>query len=109
MLPLDRIARGPGTEVLRWDPEGNSDGIVESVLSMLCRAAPGTGEPLVWAGLRGYSVRLRRAALGVLTTWFGDDLPGEFVDRVAAAAAVEPDDDLRAHLSAAARSGNGRA
>ncbi|WP_316573988.1 hypothetical protein [Nocardia canadensis] len=79
------------------------------MLSMLCRAAPGTGEPLVWAGLRGYSVRLRRAALGVLTTWFGEDLPGEFVDRVAAVAAVEPDDDLRAHLSAAARSGNGRA
>ncbi|MGS2809820.1 hypothetical protein [Nocardia sp. MW-W600-9] len=99
VLPLDEIACGPGPEAIRWGEEGISDHTLESVLSMLCRATPGTGEPLVRAALRGYPVRLRRAAIGVLTSWYGDDLPGEIADRVAAAAAIEPDVDLRAQLA----------
>ncbi|MGW6725882.1 hypothetical protein ACWF9G_08250 [Nocardia sp. NPDC055029] len=103
LLPLDEIACGPGVEAIRWGEEGISDHNLESVLSMLGRATPGTGEPLVQAALRGYPVRLRRAAIGVLTSWYGETLPGEVADRVVAAAAVEPDDDLRTRLVALAQ------
>ncbi|MFD5177162.1 hypothetical protein ACFWM1_15215 [Nocardia sp. NPDC058379] len=98
LLPLDEIACGPGAGVIRWGEEGISDSILESVLSMLGRATPGTGEALVRAALRGYPVRLRRAAIGVLTAWYDHELPTEIAGRVAAAAEVEPDDDLRAQL-----------
>jgi hypothetical protein len=91
VLPLDDIASGPALS-LGLGPGYQYDHVLESVLPGLA-PYPGTGPELVRAALASRVTRVRRAALRVLRQW-----PGTYRDWVAAAAAAEPDAELRADM-----------
>ncbi|MEV6390594.1 hypothetical protein [Nocardia xishanensis] len=100
LLPLDEIVRGPELGRRRRGPGFNEDHIMEIVVSAVGRAAPGTGLPLVRCALSGRPTRLRRTALRTLAEWYDRDLPDQLREWVIAAAAIEPDDELRSELAA---------
>ncbi|MFI2474621.1 hypothetical protein [Nocardia xishanensis] len=100
LLPLDEIVCGPELGRRRRGPGFNEDHIMEIVVSAVGRAAPGTGLPLVRCALSGRPTRLRRTALRTLAEWYDRDLPGQLREWVIAAAAIEPDDELRSELAA---------
>ncbi|WP_068053051.1 hypothetical protein [Nocardia xishanensis] len=100
LLPLDEIVCGPELGRRRRGPGFNEDHIMEIMVSAVARAAPGTGLPLVRSALSGRPTRLRRTALRTIAEWYDRDLPDEIREWVTAAAAIEPDDELRSELVA---------
>ncbi|MEU7633393.1 hypothetical protein AB0C34_26015 [Nocardia sp. NPDC049220] len=100
LLPLDEIACGPGPSGQRRGHGFAADHILEMVVSKIARGARNTALPLMRAALSGYALPLRRAGLTAVETRFGNDLPADVRGWVTAAAAIEPDDQLRADLTA---------
>jgi hypothetical protein len=93
VLPLDDIASGPAPD-LGLGPGYRYDRVLEAVIPALA-PYPGTGPELVRAALASRVVRVRRAALRVLSQW-----PTTYRGWVSAVAAAEPDAKLRADMDA---------
>ncbi|GAB2568638.1 hypothetical protein [Nocardia heshunensis] len=97
-LPLDEIASGPlplGESRSLWLPD---DHILEMVLARLDHASRAAGAPLLRAGIRGRTVRLRDVTINALERIYGPDLPADVREWVGAAAVIEPDDTVRDKL-----------
>ncbi|MFE3000280.1 hypothetical protein ACFXG4_35430 [Nocardia sp. NPDC059246] len=97
-LPLDEMASGPlsrNQSRSLWQPE---DHILEVVLARLDRRSGDVGVPLLRAGIRGRTVRLRSVAIRKLAEVFGPDLPADVREWVGAAAVAEPDEVVRTEL-----------
>jgi hypothetical protein len=93
VLPLDRIATGPGTE-LGLGPEWRRHGDLDFVLQELGRF-PGLGWNLVRAGLRSSVIRNRNTALRVLSEWGRQRWPAEARTILVEARGREPDEEVR--------------
>jgi hypothetical protein len=89
VLPLERIATGPGTE-LGIGPQWRSHGDLDFVLQELGRF-PGLGWNLVRTGLRSGVTRNRHMALRALSEWGPHRWPAEARPLLIDARAREPD------------------
>lgn len=91
VLPVDEICSGATLDIGLRGPFGRA---LETVVTAL-KSYPETAPDLVTVALSGQAIRLRRMALRTLCQW-----PDDYRERVAAAAAVEPEAKLRAEMEA---------
>jgi hypothetical protein len=96
LLPLDRIATGPGKE-MGLGKEWQAHGDLDSILQELGRF-PGLGWNLIGAGLNSPVVRNRYMALRALSEWEKARWPAEAGAALSAARAREPDEKVRARM-----------
>ena len=95
-LPLAEIATGPALE-LGLGPGFRPFDAVGHVVEGLQRF-PGRGWSIIAAALRSPVIRHRHAALRALADWPRADRPAEVEAALRAAAAIEPDDDVRERI-----------
>jgi hypothetical protein len=96
LLPLDRIASGPGMELgfgKEWQPHGDLDFVLQELGRF-----PGLGWKLVRTGLGSPLLRNRNMALRALSEWGMPRWPAEAVPALTAAREREPDEKVRARM-----------
>ena len=96
VLPLDRIATGPGTELglgPQWRPHSNLDFVLQGLDRF-----PGLGWTLVRTGLQSRVIRNRNMALRALSGWGQQQWPAEARTILVEARAREPDEDVRKRM-----------
>jgi hypothetical protein len=96
VLPLDRIATGPGTELglgPQWQPHGDLDFVLQELGRF-----PGLGWDLVRSGLRSPVTRNRNMALRALSGWGPQRWPADARPLLVAARAKEPEADVRKRI-----------
>ncbi|MEU7144958.1 hypothetical protein ABZ942_36335 [Nocardia sp. NPDC046473] len=98
LLPLDELASGPA-ESLGLGRGYEADRALEIIVGKL-RDHPGIGQNLLSIALRGRIARGRRAALGTIDSWPPQARPPAARDWITAAAACEPDAELREKMLA---------
>lgn len=98
LLPLDELMTGPSEASVRG-PGRENDRALESVLSCMSRA-PGSGWPLIRAGLRNRCIGTRSAAVAALEVWPARSLPVEAVPTLRSAEAEEPYTETKERMSA---------
>ncbi|AYF76166.1 hypothetical protein D7D52_22610 [Nocardia yunnanensis] len=98
VLPLEEMAVGP--EPGRLIGASDEESVLDFVLSYLgdCDAAEADLLPLIKTALSTTGTRLRGFGLRTLASRYGPDLPAAARAWVRDAAAVEPDEDLRAEF-----------
>lgn len=94
LLPLDDLATGPGSTFALF---AGPTGVLDVVVSRLADH-PGTGWPLIRAALSNETIHNRNMALQALAAW--PTVPAEVAAAVREAARIEPDDRLRAAMTA---------
>ncbi|MFW6639303.1 hypothetical protein ACOALZ_04605 [Nocardiopsis algeriensis] len=97
VLPVDELSTGP-SEVSSVGPGYENDLALESVLRGLVHA-PGSGWPLIRAGLRNRCIGARSAAVAALEAWPDVSLPAEAVSVLRLAESEEPHTGTREGLS----------
>ncbi len=95
-LPLAEIATGPALE-LGLGPGFRPFDALGHVIDGLQRF-PGRGWSIIAAALRSPVIRHRHAALRALAGWPRTDRPAEVEAALRAAAAIEPDNDVREEI-----------
>lgn len=96
VLPLERIATGPGTELgigPQWRPHGDLDFVLQELGRF-----PGLGWNLVRTGLRSRVTRNRNMALRALSEWGPQRWPADARPLLVDARAREPDADVRKRI-----------
>ncbi|MEC3919784.1 hypothetical protein [Nocardia sp. CDC160] len=100
VLPLDEMAvEGPDPE--RIIGSSNTEGVLDLVLSYLGESDAADVDllPLIRTALRASGLRVRGFALRTLDSRYGRNLPAAARTWVHEAAAIEPDDELRAKFA----------
>ncbi|MFE3988227.1 hypothetical protein ACFXPR_27395 [Nocardia tengchongensis] len=97
LLPVDEMASGPDPD--HPLPGNTDDRILEIVLNRLGPSQLDAARPLIRIALCGRPVRLRRMGMRAVGAVFGEHPPAEILGWVDAAAAVEPNDELRRELT----------
>jgi hypothetical protein len=96
VLPLERIATGPGAELgigQQWRPHGALDFVLQELGRF-----PGLGWNLVRTGLRSSVIRNRNMALRALSEWGPQRWPADARPLLLDARAKEPDADVRKRM-----------
>ena len=96
-LPLDRIASGPGTEMVGLGPGFEGHSCLDYILQDLGRF-PGHGTRLVEAGLQSPIVRNRNMSLKALSGWGKEHWPAGMTAVLERARDAEPDADVRRRM-----------
>jgi hypothetical protein len=101
VLPLDRIATGPSSE-LGLGREFAAEQALDWILQDLPRF-PGHGWPLIKAGLQSRVTRNRNLAVTALLAWPREEWLADAFSALQQASRLEPDEQVRKRMSEAVK------